>query len=600
MSRGWFGRVALALVSVSSLFASVASAAKIDYLTPTPLVDRVKVKAQPVQVGSMLPVTVITWGADVQTVASVQDGTFKAEGLNVELFCENKFPKQVEQCLSGKMPYLRGTLGQMNKAAEVVKANGLELYVIELRSWSNGGDVIVARSNIRTPADLAGKTIALQLDGPHEDYVASVLTDAGVALSGVKFKWLEELTLPTTDTKSIIDPVSAFREDPSIDAVACIIPDGLALTSGGNVGDGSEGSVEGAHILLSTKTANRVIADVYAVRSDYYNSHRGEVEKFARALYKGEENWRDLRNAKDVLQAKYMQVISASAELLLGSSSATADCEAMVADAEMAGYAGNVTFFTGKMADGKETLRTLPTLNTEIQTAFTSMGLMKATVPLKAADWDLASFATGLKYATNVPAPKAKFDAAKVQASVSEKVAKAAATTTVDAATGKIGGYEVESGAWSMEGTLFEFEIYFLAKQTTFDANQVATAKGFQQALELAQKYGGSLIVIEGHTDPQSVLKAAKDKAPEGTINELKQVARSLSLDRAKAARDAFIAYCKSKGYEIDPSHVVVAGFGVTSPKHNPPTIENWQENRRVVFRVKQVEAELDAFVLGS
>ena len=48
-----------------------------------------------------------------------------------------------------------------------------------------------------------------------------------------------------------------------------ISPDALKLTSNGTVGTGSEGSVKGARMLLSTKTASRIIADVYAVRKDY-------------------------------------------------------------------------------------------------------------------------------------------------------------------------------------------------------------------------------------------------------------------------------------------------------------------------------------------
>ena len=68
-----------------------------------------------------------------------------------------------------------------------------------------------------------------------------------------------------------------------------IIPDALALTSSGTIGTGAEDSVKGARILLSTKTANRIIADVYAVRSDYFESNRAEVEKFVQGLIQGEE-----------------------------------------------------------------------------------------------------------------------------------------------------------------------------------------------------------------------------------------------------------------------------------------------------------------------
>ena len=73
-----------------------------------------------------------------------------------------------------------------------------------------------------------------------------------------------------------------------------IIPDALALTSNGTVGTGAEDSVKGARILLSTKTANRIIADVYAVRADYFESNRAAVERFVRGLIEGETALREL------------------------------------------------------------------------------------------------------------------------------------------------------------------------------------------------------------------------------------------------------------------------------------------------------------------
>jgi hypothetical protein len=73
--------------------------------------------------------------------------------------------------------------------------------------------------------------------------------------------------------------VSAFAADDKLDAVMAISPDALKLTSNGTVGTGSEGSVKGAHMLLSTKTASRIIADVYAVRKDYFDTHRARCGK---------------------------------------------------------------------------------------------------------------------------------------------------------------------------------------------------------------------------------------------------------------------------------------------------------------------------------
>jgi ABC-type nitrate/sulfonate/bicarbonate transport system substrate-binding protein len=68
-----------------------------------------------------------------------------------------------------------------------------------------------------------------------------------------------------------------------------ISPDAAEITSNGTVGTGAEKSVKGAHILMSTKTASRIIVDVYAVRSDYFQAHKDEVVKFAHALLMAQE-----------------------------------------------------------------------------------------------------------------------------------------------------------------------------------------------------------------------------------------------------------------------------------------------------------------------
>ena len=57
-----------------------------------------------------------------------------------------------------------------------------------------------------------------------------------------------------------------IQRDPSIDAVVTIAPETVSLTSGGKVGTGSVGSVKGAKLLVSTRTINRLIADVVAFR----------------------------------------------------------------------------------------------------------------------------------------------------------------------------------------------------------------------------------------------------------------------------------------------------------------------------------------------
>jgi ABC-type nitrate/sulfonate/bicarbonate transport system substrate-binding protein len=323
----------LVLVSLLCPCHPQAAPSKVEYLEAKPLSKVVTPRLKPVEAGSKL-VYVITWGGDVSLVYGVQESLFREAGLDVTLTLENDFAKQVQAVLDGKTPYLRGTMGMINAAAEVFKTAGTDLVVIVQLTWSTGGDTMTVRPSVRTPNDLKGKTIALQLYGPRMDYMTNILHNAGIRPAQVTLRWLKELTLPTYDTQgTMVDAVSAFATDDKLDAVMAISPDALKLTSNGTVGTGSEGSVKGARMLLSTKTASRIIADVYAVRKDYFDTHRADVQKFVHTLLRSQEALTELLANKPSQQAKYRQLLAASADLLLGAPQATADVEGMLGTA---------------------------------------------------------------------------------------------------------------------------------------------------------------------------------------------------------------------------------------------------------------------------
>lgn len=547
---------------------SISAQGKQDVLRARPLTEVVSQRLGSVTSGT-LQVPMITWGGDVATVYADDFGLFSAQGLNVKLFVENNFPQQVEGCLAGKTPYLRGTMGMINAAAEVFKKKGIDLVVIYQLTWSTGGDALVTRKSVKRPKSLKGKTVALQLYGPHMDYLANILSAAGVSKRKVNFKWFKELTFPSYDTRGkVVDPVSAFLEDDSIDGVMCIIPDALSLTSGGKKGTGAAGSVKDARIMLSTKTASRIIADVYAVRSDYFNNNRSKVQSFVKALLKSEEALAGLMAKKNSRREDYRKVMAHAAQLMFDSSQAIPDVEALLGDCQFVGLEGNVKFFTGK-----GTTRTLGRLTREIQDSFVEMGLMKSKVTLQSAKWNYSGLSSGLSSSSRQPQPvRQKFDIKKVEKKIS-----------------------VESTTWAEEGTLFQVEINFAPNQSDFSESKYAN--DFSKALEISQTYGGALIVIEGHSDPLGILKAKQAKKPSVEISRMEQQAKNLSLSRSREVRKSFLQYCARKGINLDESQFVAVGLGATKPKYNPPrTREEWAANRRVVFRIKQVEAELTEF----
>jgi ABC-type nitrate/sulfonate/bicarbonate transport system substrate-binding protein/outer membrane protein OmpA-like peptidoglycan-associated protein len=532
-----------------------------------PLTTEIKASVAPVRGGKQITVPLITWGGDMATILAngnrkktANGSLFAREGLSLALVRQDDFKKQVEAYMKGETPFLRGTMGMINLAAEVLNRDPrTKPVIIYQMTWSNGGDCLVVKPGINSAKDLKGKTIAVQAYGPHVDYLAKILKDAGLSLKDINIFWTKDLT-GTDDA-----PAEAiFKKE--VDAAFVIIPDGLALTSNGTVGTGAEGSVKGARIMLSTKTANRIIADVYAVRSDFFESNRKQVQAFVHGLLLGAQELKTLFNSKEKNLAEYGKLVSASAAILLDSAQATADAEALYGDCEFVGFRGNVKFF-----GDEKWPRGMNHLVGEIQSAFITIGLLGRKSALAQAQWDYDVLRAGLTGIDDVQAPRFK------TAAVAQVVARKQALGTLS------------------EGELFSFEINFQPNQNDFP--EELYADGFKKIVELASTYGGAVITVEGHSDPHKYRRLEKKGATAIELQRTKQAAKNLSINRAISVRDSIIQFAKKSGVPLDPSQFTVVGHGIAHPKFpRPRTKEQWLSNMRVVFRIIQIEAEDEAF----
>jgi ABC-type nitrate/sulfonate/bicarbonate transport system substrate-binding protein len=536
-------------------------------LQSPPLTAEIKTAVAAVKPGGPILVPLITWGGDMATIlangnsAKTASGSiFAQKGLSLSLVRQDDFKKQVESYMKGETPFLRGTMGMINLAAELLNRDPRTQPVIVYQmTWSNGGDCLVVKQGIGSAKDLKGKTIALQAYGPHVDYLAKILKDSGLSLKDVNIHWTRDLTASENS------PAEAILKD-EVDAAFVIIPDGLMLTSNGTVGTGAEGSIKGARIMLSTKTANRIISDVYAVRLDFFQSNRKQVEAFVHGLLLGTQELKGLFNNKEKNLAAYKAVASASAAILLDSAQATADAEALYGDCEFAEFSGNVKFF-----GDEKWPRNMNRLTEEIQSAFITIGLLGRTSSLAQAKWDYDQLRAGLSGIDDVQAPRFKSE------TVAQVVAHKQALGTLS------------------EGELFSLEINFQPNQNEFPEDLYAD--GFKKIVELAATYGGAVITVEGHSDPHKYQRLEKSGAPAIELSRTKQAAKNLSINRAIAVRDSVIHFAKNSGVPLDQSQFTVVGHGIALPKYlEPQTKEQWLSNMRVVFRIIQIEAEDAAF----
>jgi outer membrane protein OmpA-like peptidoglycan-associated protein len=522
--------------------------------------------------GKPIKVPVITWGGDIATILANGDAKqtrkgsiFADVGLDLELVRQDVFSRQVASYMKGETPYLRGTLGMINMASELLAADPrTKPVVIYQLTWSAGGDALVVNSKIRTTADLKGKTIGAQAYGPHVYYLSRLLADAGLSLKDVTLKWYPDLT--GTDNT----PMGAMQAG-QVDAAFVITPDAMLLSSGGTVGTGAEGSVRGARILLSTRTANRVISDVYVVRSDYLEKNRSQVEAFVKGLLQGAEKLRQIAGTKG--NSVYKKTFTAAAELLLDSPLAVADAEGLYGDCEFVGWQGNVDFFNNPSFP-----RSQQRLTGEIQGSLKTLGLLARPTPLAQAGWDYNQLKQGLKYAQRSESPR--FDSDQVTSVIARK----------------------QQQGTLQEGELFSFEIFFEPNQNSFSADLYQGS--FDKVIEFSSTYGGALITVEGNSDPLGYLRKKKDGETSVVLGRVKQAAKNLSLSRAMAVRDSITQYAAQKGITLDPSQFAVVGHGISKPKNGvcgqdpcpPRTEKEWRDNMRVEFRILQVEAESAVF----
>ena len=566
------------LVAAIGMLIAHGAVAMPQYVKSVPLAQVIKTPVGNVENNACTPLFIITWGADVNAIAANGNSVKTAkgsvfdnekigkEGLCFELVRQDNYRKQFEAYIAGKTPYLRMPLDALMLGLEVLNRDLRTVpQVIEVRSRSTGGDVFVVKDSIRQPSDLKGKVIVLQDNGLHFGFLARVLKDAGLTMQDVKIRLVEDLVGVQGNT-----PGAALREDSTVDAAFVISPDAALLTTPPKVKTPESFFVPGAHVLLSTKTLDHIIFDVYAVRSDHIQASKAKAEKFVHGLFMSEEQVSEL--FKNTSLPGYAPLIKASAEILYDSPKATDDVEGLYGDGKTLGYGANVSFFT----DPKN-LRGFEVMVKEIQEALMSIGMMGKKIPLAHAHWDYSRLKDGLQHAGNVVAPN--FDNKVLTQLVNKK----------------------QQQGSSNEGNLFMVPVFFGIEEAKFDVNRYAPE--LLDVIERAAVYGGAGVDIIAYADPTNYLEQKANGATPEMLRRIRQAAKGLSAARAMSMKKAVLDLAENRGVLIDPSQFVITGLGIDRPVDGmcgqdpcmPKDDLSKEKNRRVEFRFLQVEAESTA-----
>lgn len=454
---------------------------------------------------------------------------FKKYGFYVKLSIVDDPVKARDLFASGHSHVLWGTLDMIALfAPELAKDSRTAPVVVQQVDWSGGGDGIVARGDIRSINDFRMKSghrrkVVLAQNSPSHYLIMSLLLDAGIDPAEVDFKW-------TSDAPSA---AKIFVQDKSFDAFVGWSPDIYTVS----------GQVPGTRLVVSTGSANHLIADVWAVRNDFYRDHPDIVANLARGIFEGIDLVRkDVAGAARLMSAAFGIPVEDCGNMI-GKDGGVAE-----GDAHLTNYRENANFFLDAMNPS----------NFEVV-------------------WNRASTIYKSLGAIDVPVPAAKVKAASVIAKMSEEYKDVRDLSQPTFRPGALfRSAEAETSEILTKSVIISFEPNKAVLNSEYDPKIPSV---LEEVGKMAGSFGNAYIVIEGNTDA-----SRKGVVPGDLV-------RQLSYDRADSVRKSILG----KYPAFDPNKFKVVGNGWDNPvagmtdASNP---EHNKKNRRVEVKVFPLEKE--------
>src|SRR5436190_4092275 len=453
---------------------------------------------------------------------------YKKHGFYVRLSIVDDPVKARDLFASGQSHILWGTLDMIALfAPELVKDTRTVPVVCQQIDFSGGGDGVVSRGEIRSINDLRmsggkRKKVVLAQNSPSHYLIMSLLIDAGIDPADIDFKWSADA------------PAAAkiFVQDNSFDAFVGWSPDIYVVTD----------KVKGTRLVVTTGTANHLVADVWAVRNDFYRDHPEIVSGLTRGIFEGMDLVRkDPKNAARALAMAY-KLPEEDCIKMVGS-----DGGIVEGDAHLTNYRENAKFFLDPFNPAN-----FEVVWNSASTIYKSLGTISTTVPSSKvkAQSVLAAMADNYKDVRDLSQPTFKPDAFLKMSP------------------------EAGAGQVLTKAVMISFEPNKAVLNLEYDNTIPGT---LEEIGKLAGKFGNAYVIIEGNTDA-----SRKGIVPSDLV-------RQLSYDRADSVRRAIM-----EKYKFDPNKFKVVGNGWDNPLPNctdPSNAEHNKKNRRVEVEVFPLES---------
>jgi ABC-type nitrate/sulfonate/bicarbonate transport system substrate-binding protein len=392
--------------------------------------------------------------------------------------------------------------------------------------FSNGGDGIVVRDSIKTVKDLAGKKLVLAQNSPSQFFALNMLVAGGLQPGDVDMVY----------TDDAFQAAAAFNAQKDLAGCVSWAPDIYNLEK-----------AKGNRILVTTQTANRLIADVWFARADFAKDHPDKIEAIVRGIFDAMATLKT-----EGAKAKAAELMAA------GYNIPATDTLAMLGDAHSTNWAENYQFFINRNNPAN-----FERIWKQAYYLYRRIGaISNPPVPFdQVMDFSVIQ----------------KLGAEKKYAETKDEYTKALPPKTLS-----------QIRAENEEILTNTVVIHFFPNSWDLRKKIVRRIDGkdveepydpsvdlvLDEVGALAKQFGNSRIVIEGHTD-----SSMKGQVPPTMVKEL-------SRQRAASVKESLVGK-----YEFDENRFAVDGVGWDRPA-DPEQPDNHALNRRVEIKVYSAEKE--------
>lgn len=486
----------------------------------------------------LIKIPLVTWGGYAALFAANngikpnKDSLFYKYGkFVVQLVDEEDSGKQLQGFASGTYPILWSTMDMVPLVYEATKLDKRVIpQVFGVFDWSFGGDGIIVRGDIKSPADLKGKRIVCAGNTPSNFFLLWLLSQSNLKNSDVVIQYVSDA----------IAAKDAFIKDKKLDACVTWSPFLYELTD-----PQSKSYNEGSRLLITSKDANQLIADCYLTRLDFVKEHPEIIAAFSKAMMEGFDRFNTNK-----------QLVYASMAELFKLGDGAHEAELMLGDVHIANFPENQMFFDPDNAISAYKIVYLA------QDYYKGIGSLGADTSVEPEQVIFTKFLEDMK---------AKGLFATQQNTVKNSFNKQSSFNIAD----------LESTRTVLTENL---SIYFDPQQITFDLNsQNEEVKKnldyLRKIAEQMQVLGTTIVKLVGHLDTSKV-EEYKAQGQQFFIEASAQ-AKLISKKRAE-----FIKKILVEKFGCDPQRIITEGKGWDQPIDTT----DQSKNRRVEVQFLSLE----------